>query len=45
MFILLASLFFCSFFAKESVMPAQLEVLLDRMKALENELVDELPKQ
>lgn len=26
-------------------MPTQLEVLLDRMEALENELVDELQKQ
>ncbi|HEY8036917.1 MAG TPA: hypothetical protein VIF37_15150 [Methylobacter sp.] len=26
-------------------MPTQLEVLLDRMKTLENELVDELQKQ
>lgn len=33
------------FFTKELIMPTQLEVLLDEMKALENELVDELQKQ
>ena len=32
-------------FTKELIMPTQLEVLLDKMKVLENELIDELQKQ
>ncbi len=30
------------FFIKELMMPAQLEVLLDKMKVLEDELIEEL---
>lgn len=33
------------FFTKELIVSTQLEVLLDKMKALENELIDELQKQ